>query len=61
MTRFQLTYLKLRCICLLIGLCFSQTLLIESAKSSDFTIHVVEKDRLITKKQNEDSLNKQCL
>lgn len=57
MTRPQLTYLKLRCICLLIGLCFSQTLLIESAKSSDFTIHVVEKDRLITKKRNEDSLN----
>ena len=56
MTRLQLTYLKLRCICLLIGLCFSP-LLIESAKSSDFTIHVVEKDRLITKKQNEDSLN----
>jgi hypothetical protein len=57
MTRLPFAYLKLRCICLLIGLCFSQTLLIESANSSDFTIHIVETDRLITEKQGDDSLN----
>ena len=57
MTKNPLIYLKMHCVYLLFSFCLIQTIVVQSANSSEFSIHIVEVDRLITKKQSSEGLN----